>query len=109
MSVNSSKVSHAVVEYLIQRVTTGGGAVELIQAGMFHLVYLPTSDTWNIVAIGTPGPGASGITFTVTSSGQVRYTSTNITGTESLSRIAFRIRTLSSKSQSYSKIGPVSI
>ena len=105
MSLNKEQVSSAIVEYLIQRVTTGGGAVELIAGGMFHLVYKPTSDSWAIQAIGTPGPSSSGVTFSVTSAGQVQYTSTNETGTASISKIYFRMRTFGGKNSQYSKAG----
>lgn len=90
--VNLNKTRIATVEYLIERVTTGGGATELIEGGSFSLVYKPTSAIWTIVAIGTPGPSAGGITFTITAAGQVQYTSTNITGTASISRIGFRVK-----------------
>lgn len=105
MALSFSQVSHGIVEFLIQRVTTGGGAVELITAGMFHLVYKPTSNNWAIQNIGTFGPSASGITFSVTAAGQVKYTSSNIAGTASISRIIFRIRTLAGKSSQYSAAG----
>lgn len=106
MILDSSQVSHGVIEYLIQRVTTGGGATELITGGMFHLVYKPTTAAWAIQAIGTAGPSTSGITFSVTAAGQVQYTSTNITGTASISRIVFRMRTLGGKNSQYSTQGP---
>jgi len=97
LQFDSRKINQVSVEYLIQRVTTGGGATELITAGMFMLAYKPTSETWHVVAIGTPGPSSSGITFSVTASGQVQYTSSNITGTASISKITYRARTLGAR------------
>jgi hypothetical protein len=105
LTFDSATISHAIVEYLIQRVTTGTGATELVQAGIFHLVFKPTSNTWEIVAVGTPGPSSSGITFSVTATGQVKYTSSNITGTASISRIVWRSRTISAKHSTYSQAG----
>jgi len=97
MVFNSTKTNHAVVEYLIQRITTGGGATALYAAGAFHVVYKASAGTWHIVAIGTPGPDSHGITFTITTSGQVQYASTNITGTANVSKITWRARTLAAK------------
>ncbi len=102
---NSSFVSQVIVEYLIQRITTGTGGVELITSGVLHLVYKPILNTWAIVTVGTPGPSTSGITFTVTALGQVQYTSTNIAGTPSISRINYRARTLAAKNYNYSLAG----
>lgn len=98
-------VSAATVEYLIQRVTTGTGATELVEHGTFKVVYLPTSNTWNLTMVNNNWPNNAGITFTINSTGQVKYTSTNISGTESISRMAYRTRVLSAKSNKYSKIG----
>lgn len=105
LSFNYQKNSQAIVEYLIQRVTTGGGATQLIESGIFLLVYKPTSNTWSKVSVGTPGPDASGVTLTVTSAGQVQYVSTNITGTASISKIVYRARTMKAKSSTYSTVG----
>lgn len=104
LTVDSSYVSQAVVEYLIQRVTTGGGAVELLESGVFHLVYKPTSLSWSIVPIGTAGPSSSGITFSITASGQMKYTSTNIAGTSSISKMYYRMRTIAGKNKLYSSL-----
>lgn len=105
MALKSDKVSQAIVEYLIQRVTQGTNPVELIQSGSFLLVYKPTSETWNLVTQGTPGPDNAGVTFSVNSNGEVQYTSTQVDGSESISKISFRIRTLAGKSKKYSTFG----
>lgn len=105
LAFTSSTVSQAVVDFLIQRVTTGGGATELITSGTFHAVFKPASNLWDIVYMGTPGPSASGVTFTITATGQVQYTSTYITGTESISKLTYRARTLGGKSSLYSEVG----
>ncbi len=91
------KVNQATVEYVIQRITTGTGATELIATGMFMVTYKPVSLTWHIVTIGTPGPSTSGITFSITTGGQVQYTSTNMTGDANISKITYRARTLAAK------------
>jgi len=105
LSFNSEGISQAIVEFFIQRVTTGAGATELITSGVFHVVYKPTTNAWVLTVIGTPGPSVSGITFSITAAGQVQYTSTNITGTSSISKISYRTRTISGKSSTYSAVG----
>lgn len=184
---NSSQVSQACVDYLIQRVTTGTGAMELIDSGTFWVSYLPGANKWLIrgynkikagatdaftadssdvctmvhhgfslgdianvttsgslpggllttknyyvvplsvdtfklaetlenalkgmcVDITSTGSGTHkinsmpGVYLTISTAGQVKYTSTNITGVASISRIAWRARTIEAKSKLYSKM-----
>ncbi len=89
--------NQANVEYIIQRITTGTGATELIQTGIFQLAYKPITKAWYMNTIGTTGPDVSGVTFSVTTGGQVQYTSTNITGTSFISKITYRVRVLGAK------------
>lgn len=105
MVFNKIGVSVAFVEYLIQRVTTGTGATELVEAGLFIVSYNPTSEDWNLNVVSENNPDDAGVVFSINSSGQVRYTSTDVTGDNSLSRIVWRSRTLGAKAQSYSSIG----
>lgn len=98
-------ISVAHFDYFIQRVTTGGSAIQKIEAGLLIFVYKPTSDAWAKVTIGTPGPDASGVTFSITASGQVQYTSSNETGTASISKLYWRARTMAGKHHTYSKAG----
>lgn len=97
MQYDYRKINQVTVEYVIQRITTGTGATELVATGIFLLTYKPVANTWHIVTIGTPGPSTSGITFSITTGGQVQYTSTNITGTPNISKITYRERTLGAK------------
>lgn len=92
------KVNQAIIEYVIQRITGPTlSPTELIQTGCFAVVYKPVAATWNIVNIGSTGPDAAGITFSITTGGQVQYTSSNMTGTANISKITYRARTLSAK------------
>ncbi|CAB4152345.1 hypothetical protein UFOVP610_7 [uncultured Caudovirales phage] len=93
LSFNSSSPSLISIEYILQRITTGGGATQLIQSGILHLVRQPSTPSWNLRHIGSPGPDSS-ITFSVTSGGRIQYTSTNITGTASISKMTYRIKTI---------------
>lgn len=105
LKVNSRAVSQAVVEFLVQRVTTGAGATELVESGSFILTYNPTAADWSISLTNINSPDNSGVDFTVTATGQVQYTSSNITGTASISRVFWRMRTLAGKSTQYSSQG----
>ena len=102
LKVNSRGVSQAIVEFLIQRVTS---VSELIETGSFILSYNPTSENWNISLTNINAPDNSGVDFTVNSSGQVLYTSTNEAGTPVISRLVYRMRTMSAKSALYSSVG----
>ena len=102
MVFDKSYTSFAVIEYVIQRVTS---TTERVQSGCLHAVYRPDGLTWAIREYGTAGPDTSGITFSITSSGQVQYTSTNLGGTQEISRIVYRVRKIEAKSSIYSAVG----
>ena len=102
MSFSAKTVSQAVVDFYIQRVTDSN---EEITSGTFHATYLPASVDWALTMMGTPGPDAIGLTFSITDSGQVQYTSTNVTGTITISKITWRARTLAAKNSQYSVMG----
>lgn len=99
LSFNSKVVSQAVVDYYIQRVTNSN---EVITSGTFHAVFKPSANNWALVTMGTPGPNSSGITFSISTAGQVQYTSSNVIGTVSISKITWRARTLAAKNSQYS-------
>lgn len=102
LSFDYQYTSQAVIEYFIQRTTS---TIDTISTGVFIVVYRPVTNTWVIVNVGTAGPDATGITLSITSVGQVQYTSTNIGGTPSLSRIVYRVREMAGKSSLYSRVG----
>ncbi len=105
LKFNSRGTSQAIVEFLVQRVTTSTGATELIETGSFIVSYNPTAQDWNISLTNINSPDNSGVDFTITSSGQVQYTSSNITGTPQISRVVWRARVLAAKSAVYSSQG----
>jgi hypothetical protein len=105
LKVNARGVSQAFVDYLVQRVTTGGSAVELIETGYFTLSYRPASESWDLEQPDPDLPDDSGVTFSVTTAGQVQYTSTDIAGDPSISRMFWRMRTMAGKSTQYSSQG----
>lgn len=105
MKFDKRGVSQAIVEYLIQRVTTSTGAVEEIESGIFICTYNPTALDWNISQVHENVPDDAGITFSITSAGQVQYTSDSVTGTASISKLYWRARTLGGKNALYSEVG----
>ena len=105
LSFNSAKVSFAIIEFLIQRISTGSGATEIVTSGTFHVVYKPSSNIWVLSIIGTPGPSVSGVTFTISNNGQISYTSTNTTGTPLISKFCYRVRSFYGKNTIYSEVG----
>lgn len=102
MAFNYKHVSLVTIEYLVQRITTSTGATEKNEAGILQAVYEATSNSWSIGERGTPGPDDAGITFSITAEGQVQYTTSNITGTNSFQKITWRARTLNAKNGRYS-------
>jgi len=104
LKFSARAVSAAFIDFLIQRTTTGSGAVQLTAAGTIAAVYRPNSAAWVLHAIGTAGPSTSGITFSITAAGQVQYTSTNEGGTAQISKICWRDRTLAGKNKLYSSM-----
>lgn len=99
---DKSHYSQAIVEYLIQRVTSG---VELIESGRIVAIFSPNTAVWNIIKISDISVGAIGVTISITSSGQVEYATSNIAGTGIFSRIVYRLRQLEGKTSVYSRMG----
>lgn len=102
LSFDKRYCSQATVDYLIQRTTNSS---ELVESGRITAIYLPSSDTWNIAKNADISVGTIGVTLTITSAGQVQYTTTNQAGTVSISRIIFRVRQIEAKSNIYSVVG----
>lgn len=77
LSVDSSLNKIFKVEYGITR---RHGATELLEQGFFSGTYKPSALTWSIVGETSTGDDA-GVTFSITSAGQLQYTSSNLSGT----------------------------
>jgi hypothetical protein len=105
MKFNKRGVTAVLVHYLVMRITTGTGATELVETGLFMLVYKPTSDSWVKVSIDENNPIDAGVTFSVTSEGQGQYQTTNMSGDASISRLYWRAQTLGGKNYQYSQAG----
>lgn len=89
---DGSEVRSFEVDYQIYRNTTGGGATELAERGKLLAVYSSVAASWEMTQ--APVVGSAGVTFTITTAGQIQYTSTNITGTPDTSAMKFQARTM---------------
>jgi hypothetical protein len=94
LALPNNLIGFTEIVYWAKRVTTGIGATELTEGGMLQV----TTDigSKNIRLVQMPiGPDYSGLEFSVSpSTGQIMYTSTNLTGTPSVSRMKFKIPTI---------------
>lgn len=100
LKFDKSYTSVVFIDYFIQRVAS----TEVAQTGVLIATYKALAGSWSIREYGTSGPDVAGITFSITAAGQVQYTSTNLAGTEVISRLVFRTRELAAKAY-YSKAG----
>ena len=82
----------AFIFYSIYRNTTGGGATELSECGVLLATFKTVASSWEFVPLGSVGD--AGVTLTITSGGQVQYTSSNITGTAATSKMSFFVMDL---------------
>jgi hypothetical protein len=90
LSFDSAQYRAGIIEGYIERVYTGPDSA-LIARVVLDVGYRGgVSPTWVLTqdtSLEDPG-----VTFSVTSGGQVQYVSTNISGTESVSRFVYRVR-----------------
>ena len=87
---NSTAILGAIVYYSVTRKTDTNEAVE---TGELRLVYKPNSATW-IMAQSLVGN--AGISFSVTSLGQIQYTTSNLSGSNYIGKMRFRAYSLAS-------------
>lgn len=93
LSFDIGSVLMATIEYYIKRSTDSSNYSE---GGFLLAVYNPVSLTWswNKYKAGSSGPTSDGVQFSITSSGQVQYTSDNISGANYTGQIKFKARVL---------------
>lgn len=82
---NSSTVRSAKVDYTIYITTSTN---ELLETGILYLQYKSDAAEWTMAQqfVGD----VSGLTFTITTSGQVQYTTTNVAGTGYQGKLTFK-------------------
>lgn len=91
------KTNQAYIDYVIQRITSGVGATELLESCTYIAVYKPNDESWSLFKMGTSGPNNSGVTFSIDDTGQVFYSSSNMTGTVRIHNLTYRTRTMAAK------------
>lgn len=93
-------VRSAFIDMAFYRNTTGGGATEMSATARILATYKTVAASWDFTYLGVDGDIDSGtgqpagVTLSLTSSGQFRYTSTSVTGTAATSKVTFRATTL---------------
>lgn len=86
LSFETTQVRHAIIEYSVYRVTS---SEEVSQCGNLLITYKNNAATWELI---DNTVGDAGVSFTITTAGQVQYTSTNMAGTGYQSKMSFRAR-----------------
>jgi hypothetical protein len=84
-------VRGVIIEYNVYRVTTGIGATEAVETGTIHAGYKSLAASWEF---SQAGMGGAGIVFSILSTGQFQYTTTNFSGSSYSGVIKFRARAL---------------
>lgn len=89
----TSTVRAAFIRYAVFRNTTGGGASTVAEAGNMVVVYNPDSigAKWEITR---DYVGNAEVTFTITDDGQVKFSSTSITGSSHTGQITYTAQAL---------------
>jgi hypothetical protein len=59
---NSTKTNHAIVDYIIQRITSGSGSVALFESGTLYLTY-KAPNGWALQQINPDSPDDTGVNF----------------------------------------------
>ena len=92
LAFDGSEVRGARINYSIYRNTTGGSAEELSETGTLRVSFLTVADDWEEPA--HDSVGNAGVTFSITSAGQLQYTSTNMAGDNYVGTIRFEASTI---------------
>ena len=84
LTFDTSTVRAAIVQYSIYRTSS---TTEKSEVGTIYLAYKSTAATWELAQTYA---GDSGITFSITSAGQVQYTSSNFSGISYSGKLKFK-------------------
>lgn len=88
--LDGAEVRSALVEYSLYRKTDTN---EVLQSGIFRVQYKPIEMTWLLGAESYLGDNA-GVTFSITSGGQVQYVSDDLTGTNYVGNLKYNVSQL---------------
>ncbi len=97
---NPVTIRSAEIDLQYYRNTTGAGATEMSARAKFIATYKTVAASWDLSPLGVGGDfdtgtgEPAGITLSITSAGQVQYTSTNFSGTAASSIMHFRASTM---------------
>lgn len=86
-SFDSSQVRAAFMNYSIYIATN---SVELSEAGQLIITYKSVANSWELVRYAA---GDSQVTFSITTSGQIQYISSNVAGTGYSAKLKFSAKT----------------
>lgn len=89
---DATKESCVFLDFIVQRATSAPAAG--VDAGTLIFAYSPTNDQWLLRSSVLPGAPAAGVTFSVSTGGELRYTSADWAGNQLAFRLTFRMRTL---------------
>lgn len=81
---SGAAIRSAHIRYESYRKTASG---ELAESGTLVILYNDIAADWDLAVLGVNGN--AGVTFTITSSGQVQYVSTNLAGTSYVGTLKF--------------------
>lgn len=84
-------VRGVIVEFSVYRVTTGSGAMEVVEVGTMYAGYKSNAATWEFAQ---DGMGGSNVVFSITNLGQFQYTSDNMTGSNYSGVMKYQARAL---------------
>lgn len=84
LAFDTSLTRHAIVTYAIYRVTD---LEEFSQAGQLYVTFKSNAGTWEII---DNSVGETSVEFSITTGGQVQYTSSNMSGSNYVGKVSFR-------------------
>ena len=90
LAFNTTSVRAAEIDYSIYRATDA--PTELTETGKMLIVYKNTANTWFLTR--TTSGDDTGVEFTITTTGQIQYTSTDISGANYTGIMKFRAKSL---------------
>ena len=90
LKFDSQYCSQATIEYCIQRCTS---SYSFITSGVCYATYRPDAQIWELSIGGDTLPDNPEAVLSITTLGQVQYTTTYLAGTPAQSRIFFRVST----------------
>ena len=94
LSFDTAVIKGAFVEYNIQR--SDDTPQSFSETGTLVLTYDDVDLSWDMARYnsGSSGPTINGVQFNITSAGQVRYTSDNMSGSNYTGKLRFRARVI---------------